>query len=255
MTDSATIDRTGELERKIDALTEQVQFLAEEAQAQARRRRALEDLQADLTPIAMKAVERSADSLDGIEIDPADLVQLAVRVAENAGLLDTMMVQLRSAHELVVDVMPIVNQAIAKAIELADQVEQRGYFEFAEAGIGVVDRIVTGYSKEEVEALGDNVVNILDIVKDLTQPEMLAMADRVLNIVQQQASIDEYEDEKAPGLFALAAKMRDPEIRRGLGRALNTLKAVATPDDGTAPAPAEESAKPKNENNDTPGGA
>jgi len=247
MTDSATLDRTGELERKIDALTEQVQFLAEEAQAQAKRRRALEELQADLTPIATKAIERSAGTLDGLQIDPSELVQLALRVAENAELLDKLMIQFKSMNELVIDVMPIVNRGMVRAIELADQIDQKGYFEFAEAGFGVIDRIVTGYSREEVEALGDNVVNILDIIKDLTQPEMLAMADRFLNIVHQQAQTDEYEDEKAPGLFTLAAKMRDPEIRRGIDRALNTLRAVSTPD--------EPNSKTDVLNDDTDGGA
>ena len=230
MTDSATLDRTAELERKIDALTEQVQFLTEEAVAQARRRRALEELQADLTPIAMQAIEQSAYALDGVNIDPSALLRLAVRVAENADAIDNLMIQLRAMNELAADIMPIVNTAVGSLIESADKLEQRGYFEFAEAGLGVVDRVVTGYSKDDVEALGDNIVNMLDIIKDLTQPEMLAMAERVLDIVHRQAEIEEPADKPAPGLFALAGKIRDPEIRRGLGRALDTFKAVAAPD-------------------------
>ena len=247
MTDSATLDRTAELERKIDMLTDQVQFLTEEAVAQAKRRRALEELQADLTPIAMQAIEQSAYTLDGVNIDPSALLRLAVRVAENADALDNLMVQLQSMTELATDIMPIVNDGVATLITAADKLEQRGYFEFAEAGLGVVDRVVTEYSKDDVEALGDNIVNMLDIVKDLTQPEMLAMAERLLDIVHKQAEIQEPDDKKAPGLFALAGKMRDPEIRRGLRRALDTLKAVAAPDI--------EAARDTTDNiDDTPGG-
>ena len=36
--------------------------------------------------------------------------------------------------------------------------EERGYFEFAKAGLGVVDRVVTNFTEEDVEQLGDNVV-------------------------------------------------------------------------------------------------
>jgi uncharacterized protein YjgD (DUF1641 family) len=250
MTDSATLDRTGELERKIDALTEQVQFLTEEAQAQARRRRALEELQADLTPIAVQAIERSAYTLDEVQIDPSDLLQLAVRVAENAKTLENLMIQMESMTELMTELKPIVDRGIIKAIEFADELDQRGYFEFAEAGIGVIDRIVTGYSKEDVEALGDNVVDILDIFKDLTQPEMLAVADRLLEIVQRQQQIEELEPQEPPSLFGLIAMMRDPEIRRGLGRALRTFKAV------TAGETAETGPEQHDDNTeDTPGGA
>ncbi|MCL1597976.1 MAG: DUF1641 domain-containing protein [Actinomycetia bacterium] len=250
MTDSATLDRTAELERKIDALTEHVQYLTEEAQAQARRRRALEELQADLTPIAVQAIERSAYTLDEVQIDPSDLLRLAVRVAENATMLENLMIQMESVTELATDLKPIVNRGIVKAIELADELDQRGYFEFAEAGFGVIDRIVTGYTKEEVEALGDNVVDILDIFKDLTQPEMLAVADRLLEVVQRQQRLEELEPQEPPSLFGLIALMRDPEVRRGLGRALRTFKAVTAGEiDET------EQAQANDNTEDTPGGA
>ncbi|MFO7700298.1 MAG: DUF1641 domain-containing protein, partial [Acidimicrobiia bacterium] len=36
------------------------------------------------------------------------------------------------------------------------------------------------------------------------------------------------EPEEPPGLFTLMGKLRDPEIRRGMGRALDTFAAVST---------------------------
>lgn len=228
MTDTATVDHTAELEAKIDALTVQVQFLADEAVEQRRRRIAIEELQADLTPIATAAVGNAAIALDEANIDAGDLVSLAMRVAENADLLEKAVAQLESINDLVVDVMPIVKQGIELAIEKAALLEEAGYFDFIEAGIGVVDRVVTGYSKEDVEALGDNVVQILDIIKDLTQPDMLAVTQRMLDVVHKQAEIQSESAAEPPGLFALAGKIRDPEVRMGIGRALDTLKAVSS---------------------------
>lgn len=228
MTGAATIDRASELERKIDALTAQVEFLTEEALHQRRRRIALEELQADLTPIAMTAVERSAYTLDGVDIDPGDLFQLGARVAANARLLETMIVQLESLADLATDIAPIVSQGVDLAIAKAAGFEERGYFEFAGAAAGVVDRVVANYTREDVEALGDNIVQMLEIIRDLTQPEMLAVAQRLLAVVHRQSEMATREPEEPPGLFTLMGKLRDPEIRRGMGRALDTFAAVST---------------------------
>jgi uncharacterized protein YjgD (DUF1641 family) len=251
MTDTVTADRTAELEAKIDALTLQVQFLADEAVEQRRRRIAMEELQADLTPIATAAIGNAAVALDQADIDAGHLVSLAVRVAENADLLEKAVAQLESINDLVVDVMPIVKQGIELAIEKAAQLEEAGYFEFAEAGIGVIDRIVTGYSKEDVEALADNVVQMLDIVKDLTQPDMLAVTQRMLDVVHKQAELSGETDAEPPSLFALAGKVRDPEVRMGIGRALDTLKAVASAGDDDSNDPEENQPTPMEVNDAT----
>jgi uncharacterized protein YjgD (DUF1641 family) len=252
MTDSATIDRADELERKIDALSAQVQFLTDEALAQRRGRIALEELRADLTPIAMSAVERTAYTLDDQEIDPGDLLQLAARVAANARMLDSALAQLESLAALARDLQPIVGQGVEMAIATTARFEERGYFEFAGAAGGVVERIVTNYSAEDVEALGDNVVQILDIVKDLTQPEVLAVAQRALDAVQRQTLMAGAVEEEPPGLFALARKLRDPEVRRGMGRALDTLAAVSAADAAADSQPATENTT---DTNHTQGGA
>jgi uncharacterized protein YjgD (DUF1641 family) len=248
VTDAATLDRATTLEHKIDMLSEQVRFLTDEATAQRRRRESLEELQADLTPIAMNAVEQTARTLDGVTIDPADLLQLGLRVAANAELLERTLGQLESLNALAEDAQPIVQQGVAMAIDRAAEFEEKGYFEFAEATVGIVDRVVTTYTKEDVEALGDNIVQMLEIVKDLTQPQMLAVAQRLLDVVQRQASVARTEPENPPGLFSLAGKLRDPEIRRGMGRALDTFKAVSSAEADPTPEP-----KSQNTNNTTGG--
>ncbi len=101
----------------------------------------------------MRAVEQSAYALDEARIDPIDLFLLAVRVANNSKLLDSMVIQLESMHELITDIAPIIGRGVELAITKAGELEERGYIDFATAGIGVVDRIVTNFSKEDVEAL------------------------------------------------------------------------------------------------------
>ncbi len=233
MSDAVTIDRADELERKIDALGAQIEFLTEEALEQRRRRIALEELRIDLTPIAMSAVERTAYALDDQQIDSEDLLRLAARFAANARLLEGLIDQLEALSELASDLQPLLGQGVEMAIATAGRFEDRGYFEFAGAAAGVVDRLVTNYTADDVEALGDNVVQILDIVKDLTQPEVLAVAQRALDAVHRQAALGAAATEEPPGFLTLARKLRDPEVRRGMGRALDTLAAVSAADEPT----------------------
>ena len=78
--------RTEELEAKIDALTEQVAFLAEEARQARQRREMWSELQQDVMPIAgdvLEVVSRELDELSAdVQIsDFADLLRRLVRVA------------------------------------------------------------------------------------------------------------------------------------------------------------------------------
>lgn len=228
MTMEAT-DRIAELEQKLDAMSAQLDIVVNEAREQKVRREMWTELASDVAPLTGEAVAIASRELEAVQewVEPADMLRLMRRILRNTRNIEEGMAKYESAMEFFSDVGPLAGEAVSKLLRTMDEYEKRGYFEFAGAGIGVVDRIVTNYSKEDIEALGDNVVHMLDIVKDLTQPEMLAVAQRMLDVVQRQQRAAELEPEEAPGLLALAGKMRDPEVRRGLARALNTFKAVS----------------------------
>ena len=134
--------------------------------------------------------------------------------------------------ELFQDMMPLTEHAMDVATDRLVSLDQKGYFTFAKSGLHVIDRVVTGFSEEDVEALGDNVVLILETVKELTQPDVMAVLYRMIEAIHRQQKQMALEPEEPPSLFQLIRRMRDPEIRRGLGRALNTLSAVSDVDTG-----------------------
>ena len=233
MTTSAPA-RPEELEAKIDALTEQVAFLAEEARLAKQRREMWSDLQADVMPIAgdvLQVVERELEELSS-DVSIADLGDLLRRLVRVAPILDQGLRYLEMGAELFGDMMPLSEHAVDVATDRLVTLDQKGYFSFAKSGLHVVDRVVTGFSEEEVEALGDNVVLILETVKEMTQPEIMAVVYRMIEAVQRQQQQIQEEPADPPSLFALAKQMRDPEIRKGMGRALNTLRAVSTVETG-----------------------
>ncbi len=125
------------------------------------------------------------------------------------------------------DLSRVSEGAMEMATERLAEAEERGYFAFARAGAGVIDRVVTGFEEEELTQLGDNVVTILETVKDVTQPEMLAFLGHMIDAVKLQQERVDAEPEKAPSLFGLFKTVRDPDVRRGMARALETLRVVS----------------------------
>jgi uncharacterized protein YjgD (DUF1641 family) len=109
-------------------------------------------------------------------------------------------------------------EAVTGRLAAADE---KGYFAFARAGAGIADRVVTSFTEEDVEALGDNIVLILNTVKEMTQPEVMGMLRRTIHTVQDQDDTGE-----PPSMFALVKEMRDPQVRRGLARMLAALRSM-----------------------------
>ena len=224
-----TTDRIAELEAKLDTMSAQLDLVVAELREQRLRREQWSEFVEDASPLAGEAMAMASRELEEVQewVVPEDMLRLLRRILRNTNNIEDGMAKYESAMEFLNDIGPLTSGAFLKLLEMTDEYERRGYFEFVGAGLGVVDRIVVGYSKEDVEALGDNVVHMLDIVKNLTQPEMLAVAQRLLDVVQRQQEVAALEPEEAPSLIALAGKMRDPDVRMGLARALNTFKAVS----------------------------
>jgi uncharacterized protein YjgD (DUF1641 family) len=244
---TVSTDRISELERKIDLMSVQMDLLVAELREQRLRRAQWDELRSDLAPIAGEAMTLASNELEAIQdfVQPEDILRLLRRVLRNTKNLEDGMARYESFMDFLDDAGPLASEAVTKVLTTLEDFEQRGYFEFAGAGLGIVDTIVTAYSKEDVEALGDNIVQMLDIVKNLTQPEMLAVARRMLDAVQRQQAAAELEPAEPPGLLALAGQMRDPEVRRGLARALNTFKVVSATETETAAATIESNTKNK----------
>jgi uncharacterized protein YjgD (DUF1641 family) len=227
-------DRTAELERKIDQLTEQVAFIAAEAEIMRERRESWDELRHDFMPLAGEALYNVNRELEEVQefVRPDDLLRLLKRLVRNTRNVENALERFESAIEFLDDVSGLSDQAFIKLLRLLEEYEERGYFRFAKAGLGVVDRVVTNFTEEDVEALGDNVVLILETVKEMTQPEIMAVLYRMIEAVQRQQDAFEAEPEQAPSMWALARQLRDPEVRRGMARALNTLKAVSDVETG-----------------------
>ena len=126
-----------------------------------------------------------------------------------------------SISELTGDLSPVARQGMESMSRVLAEAEGRGYVDFAKGGAEIVDKVVTSFGKEDLDALGDNVVLILETVKEMTQPEIMQM---LRSTFLYASEIDETEE--PPGLFALLGRLRDPAARRGLYRLIFLLESL-----------------------------
>jgi uncharacterized protein YjgD (DUF1641 family) len=103
--------------------------------------------------------------------------------------------------------------------------DERGYLTFARSGGRIVDRIVTSFDEHDLDALGDNVVLMLETLRDLTRPEILRLLRQTADSV---GHLEPAPGGEPPSVLALLRQLRDPDVRRGLARMLELLRSVGT---------------------------
>ncbi len=212
-----------DLNSKIDALTTQVAYLTEQTRLAERQRQERAELMQDLMPIANDAYGLITAQLEDVQqyVAPEDLLRLVKQLLRNGPMLEKLLGQLESLADLVESVGPLSNDVFAQAVTTLQGMEQRGYFTFAKGGAQIADTIVTSFGEEDVKRLGDNVVLILNTVKDMTQPEIMGF---VRNFV---ANVElEVEKPVNTSLPALLGQMRDPNVRRGLVLTMRALRVI-----------------------------
>lgn len=211
---------TDDLLARVEALTTRVDELLAAHEVERREREAWERLRLDLAPLARDATER----VETGGIDPEAVAGLLVRLAELAPQLERSVGTLASLGELAGEVGEVGGVVFESFIERLDVLGRRGYFDFAAGLMGVTDRIVTSFGEEDLRLLGENVVLILETVKEMTQPEVMRMLQRTARILR-----DDEEPEKL-SLFRLLREMRDPEVKLGLHRMLTVLRGLSMHD-------------------------
>jgi uncharacterized protein YjgD (DUF1641 family) len=223
MEQTAVMDQSiVELNRKIDLLTNRVAYLTEEAQQQQRRRQEWQELQNDLTPIASDVFRISVNELEEIEnyVQLEDILRLFKRLLRNTHNLEQMLDQLESTMAIFQEISPLTQDAFLTLMNRLDEAERKGYFAFLRGGMGVMDNVVTSFSEEDVRQLGENVVLILQTVKEMTQPEIMTMVRDSVEVLKEE------EPPEDVSLFTIMRQLNDPEVKRGLSKTLSVLRTV-----------------------------
>lgn len=213
-----------DLVERLDLLSEQVAQIAEELWLQREAREKWTELSDTLVPVTRGAMDVATRELDDLSQDVTidDATRFARTFARSMPQMEGMLAQVGSASELGHELNALSGAGMAKLTEVLAVAEEKGYFAFARQGGLIADRVVTEFTEEDVRALGENVVTILNAVKEMTQPEVMGLVQRTALTVQGT----EEGHTEPPSMFALLKSMRDPQTRRGLARVMSMLHTV-----------------------------
>jgi uncharacterized protein YjgD (DUF1641 family) len=212
-----------ELNQKIDLLTTQVAYLTEQARIAEQSRRSVDELVEIGMPIGRELMDLASEEFTEVEryLSPDNLIRLVKKFVRHGPQFEILMDQLDSMMDLVAVGSQIIEEGVEKTTDVMEDMENKGYFAFAKSGLRLVDNVVTSFTEEDVDRLGDNIVLILNTVKDMTQPEILTFLRNMFQVAEREA-----EKPLDTSVLALLRQMRDPAVRRGLAMTMRVLRAI-----------------------------
>lgn len=213
-----------DLVARLDRMAAQMDVMAAELQAQRAAREQWGELAETMVPVTRGAMDVATRELEALSADVTveDAARFARTLARTLPQLEVMVAQLNSMAELVHEANSLSGAGMQRLTEVLTVADDKGYFAFARQTGRIADRVVTEYTEDDVAALGENIVTILNAVKEMTQPEVMGLVRRTALTVQ------DVEDThmKPPSTFALLKSMRDPQTRRGLARVVAMLHTI-----------------------------
>jgi uncharacterized protein YjgD (DUF1641 family) len=169
--------------------------------------------------------ETAVDELDQIHdhVNTRDILHFGKYMLRNVNTISKVIQQLESTKDFLKDASPLIREYVIDFIAKLDEFDRKGYFELFKESQNVFDNVITSFSKEDVKALGENIVTILNTIKNLTQPEMLNAINNAVNVYKNL----DIEISKEVSLFRLLKEMNTPEFKRGAAFLIQFLKNIS----------------------------
>lgn len=213
------------MQNQIDEINRKLDLVLEEIELQKKHRREMDDLKDDLMRVGTDVYATAVSELEEVHdyLQTGDILHLGKKLLRNVNTMNKLFDQLESAKDFLEDASPLVRESIIDFMAKMDEFDRKGYFNFFKELQNVMDKVVTSFTVEDVKALGDNVVTILNTVKSLTQPDML---HSINNAVKVYNKLD-IEIEENVSYFQLFRRMNTPEMRNGIAFGIKFLKSIA----------------------------
>lgn len=216
---------TNKLDSQLSEINKKLDLLTEQAAITARRQREFEELKDDLQRIGTDIFQSAVVELNEVanHFDANDLLHLIKKVLRNVRNLSKMFDQLESVNDFIRDFAPSGKVAFLELLSTFDEMDRKGYFEFIKESTKVIDKVVTSFNVDDIRLLGDNIVSIMNTIKNLTQPDMLAAMNNAVSIYK---NLDFVIDDKV-SYFKLFKEAKTPEMRRGIAYGIQFLKSLS----------------------------
>ncbi len=218
MNDTALSSQLQNIEQKLDVIYSEMELAK-------RHRQEMQELKEDLSLIAKDMFESVILEMDEVApfVQTGDFLNLMKKFLRNIDNINSAVSRIESGLDFFEDWRPIGRELFNDGLEKLDEIDRKGYFGFLGEALAALDNIITHFSPEDVHLLAENIVPILETVKNLTQPEVLAALNNVLTTYQNldKKAAEEYSIWKA------MKELRTPEAKRSIGFAVTFLKSIS----------------------------
>jgi len=219
------MNEISQLQTQVHDISQKLDTLLGYMHEQKLKAAAMDDLVADLSIVGKDIYDTAVAELDShsVEIDPEQLKKLTVKLLRNIPTFIRILDTMESLTDLARDAGPMVNEMIIDFTKKLHELEGRGYFSFFRETGKVADNVITHFTAEDVGQLAENIVTILNTIKNLTQPEVLRGINNAVKVFNSM------EMEKIPefSYWQLMKEMRSPEMRQGVTFMVMFMKNMA----------------------------
>lgn len=172
-----------ELNQKLDALTEHVAYLSEQARLAERARQDRAELMRDLTPVANEAFRLAVEQFEEVQeyVDLRDLLRLVKRVLRNGRNIEGLLDQLESLSDLAGTVGPLADDAFGKVVDVMSALDDKGVFAYGR-------RVLQAANQELDRPVNSSLAGLLRQLRDPAVRRGLAMMMSVLRVLGARES-------------------------------------------------------------------
>jgi len=155
-----------------------------------------------------------------VDINTEEIKLLFIKLLKNVNNFNVLIDTLESITDFVKDAAPIANEVIIDFTKKLHEYENKGYFEFM-AGVGkIIDKVITNYSKEDLQLFSENIVLVMDLSRNITNPKMLNSVNKTITEFNK---IERHKVKKI-SMWQLLREMRRPQMKQAMGFAVTLIK-------------------------------
>ncbi len=211
---------------RIDALDNKLDLVLEYINQQRIKSEVVEDLISDVSIVGKDIYDASVKELENqsIEIDPDQLRLLGLNLVKNIGNFNDVMVLFGSILDFLKELGPIANELIIDLTKKMHELENKNYFAFFGELTKVLDNVVQNFTPADIRHLADNIVLIMQTVKNLTQPEMLTALNNAVKVYGSVGTetIPQYS------IWKVLKEMKTPEMKSAMGFMITFMKSLTS---------------------------
>jgi uncharacterized protein YjgD (DUF1641 family) len=205
--------------QKLDALQEEVRELRAS-------QKAYQELFDDMNPLIKQTFQVMLKEMSYLEdaFQLEDLFLLFKRGIRNVRNLAYMLDQLENVVELWQTMEPMMKSTVHNTIHYLGTLETKGVFRTYEAMLEVRAKVAQQYGHDDITAMGDSFVWLVGLLKKLSNPETMAMLDKLVEIPAKAR----LEEARPVGPVGMLRALGSPDLKKSMGVVLQLTKALGT---------------------------